>query len=200
MQNKKIKKLLIGTNNRGKLKEIRDLLPKYIKIFLTSDFQLRSPRENGTTFKKNSLIKSKYFSKKTNLICLADDSGLEIDILNKRPGIYSARWAGPNSDFKKAINKVYRELDKKDKDWKNKKIKARFVCALSISYLNKKIACVIGKVEGSISHKPKGKNGFGYDPIFIPDNYKKTFGQMKSSQKYKIDHRYKAFKKIKRFL
>ena len=151
MQNKKIKKLLIGTNNRGKLKEIRDLLPKYIQIFSTSDFQLRSPRENGTTFKKNSLIKSKYFSKKTNLICLADDSGLEIDILNKRPGIYSARWAGPNSDFKKAINKVYKELDKKDKDWKNKKIKARFVCALSISYLNKKIACVIGKVEGSIS-------------------------------------------------
>ncbi len=200
MQNKKIKKLLIGTNNRGKLKEIRDLLPKYIQIFSTSDFQLRSPRENGTTFKKNSLIKSKYFSKKTNLICLADDSGLEIDILNKRPGIYSARWAGPNSDFKKAINKVYRELDKKDKDWKNKKIKARFVCALSISYLNKKIACVIGKVEGSISHKPKGKNGFGYDPIFFPNNVNKTFGEMQPSKKYKLDHRFNAFKKIKKFL
>ena len=200
MQNKKIKKLLIGTNNRGKLKEIRDLLPKYIQIFSTSDFQLRSPRENGTTFKKNSLIKSKYFSKKTNLICLADDSGLEIDILNKRPGIYSARWAGPNSDFKKAINKVYKELDKKDKDWKNKKIKARFVCALSISYLNKKIACVIGKVEGSISYKPKGKNGFGYDPIFFPNNVNKTFGEMQPSKKYKLDHRFNAFKKIKKFL
>ena len=200
MQNKKIKKLLIGTNNRGKLKEIRDLLPKYIQIFSTSDFQLRSPRENGTTFKKNSLIKSKYFSKKTNLICLADDSGLEIDILNKRPGIYSARWAGPNSDFKKAINRVYKELDKKDKDWKNKKIKARFVCALSISYLNKKIACVIGKVEGSISYKPKGKNGFGYDPIFFPNNVNKTFGEMQPSKKYKLDHRFNAFKKIKKFL
>ena len=200
MQNKKIKKLLIGTNNRGKLKEIRDLLPKYIQIFSTSDFQLRSPRENGTTFKKNSLIKSKYFSKKTNLICLADDSGLEIDILNKRPGIYSERWACPNSDFKKAINKVYKELDKKDKDWKNKKIKARFVCALSISYLNKKIACVIGKVEGSISYKPKGKNGFGYDPIFFPNNVNKTFGEMQPSKKYKLDHRFNAFKKIKKFL
>ena len=200
MQNKKIKKLLIGTNNRGKLKEIRDLLPKYIQIFSTSDFQLRSPRENGTTFKKNSLIKSKYFSKKTNLICLADDSGLEIDILNKRPGIYSARWAGPNSDFKKAINKVYKELDKKDKDWKNKKIKARFVCALSLSFLNKKIACVIGKVEGTISPEPKGNNGFGYDPIFILKNKKKTFGEMKPFQKYKLDHRYIAFKKIKKFL
>ena len=98
------------------------------------------------------------------------------------------------------LKKVYREIFKKDKNWKLKKIKARFVCALSISYLNKKIACVTGKVEGTISNTPKGKNGFGYDPIFIPDNYKKTFGQMKSSQKYKIDHRYKAFKKIKRFL
>ena len=200
MQNKKILKLLIGTNNSGKLKEIRDLLPKYIKIFSTSDFQLKSPRENGKTFEQNSLIKSKYFSKKTNLICLADDSGLEIDILKKRPGIYSARWAGPNSDFKKAIKKVYKELDKKDKDWKNKKIKARFICALSISYLDKKIACVTGKVEGSISYKPKGKNGFGYDPIFFPDNEKKTFGEMQPSKKYRLDHRSKAFKKIKKFL
>ena len=175
-------------------------MPKYIKIFSTSDFQLKSPRENGKTFEQNSLIKSKYFSKKTNLICLADDSGLEIDILKKRPGIYSARWAGPNSDFKKAIKKVYKELDKKDKDWKNKKIKARFICALSISYLDKKIACVIGKVEGSISHKPKGKNGFGYDPIFFPGNEKKTFGEMQPSKKYRLDHRSKAFKKIKKFL
>ena len=197
---KKISKLLIGTNNKGKYKEIRDLLPKYIITYSTFDFKLKSPKEDGLTFTENSIIKSKYFSKKTNLICLADDSGLEIDILNKRPGIYSARWAGPNSDFKKAINKVYRELDKKDKDWKNKKIKARFVCALSISYLNKKIACVIGKVEGSISHKPKGKNGFGYDPIFFPNNVNKTFGEMQPSKKYKLDHRFNAFKKIKKFL
>ena len=81
-----------------------------------------------------------------------------------------------------------------------KKIKARFICALSISYLNKKIACVVGKVEGSISHKPKGKNGFGYDPIFIPQKSKKTFGEMKPSKKYKLDHRFKAFVKIKKFL
>ena len=200
MQNKKIKKLLIGTNNRGKLREIRDLLPKYIKTLSTSKFKLKSPNENGKTFEKNSLIKSKYFSKKTNLICLADDSGLEVDLLNKRPGIYSARWGGKTLDFKKAINKVYRELYKKDKDWKKKRIKARFICVLSISYLNKKIACVTGKVEGSISHEPKGKNGFGYDPIFIPNRAKKTFGEMKSSQKYKIDHRFKAFRRIKKFL
>ena len=200
MLKKKIKKLLIGTNNKGKLKEIRDLLPKNIITLSTAEFKLKSPRENGKSFKENSLIKSKYFSKKTNLICLADDSGLEIDILDKNPGIYSARWGGRNSDFNKAIKRVYRELKKKDKYWRNKKIRARFVCALSISYLSKKICCVIGKVEGSISEKPRGKNGFGYDPIFVPINKKKTFGEMKPIQKYKLDHRSKAFKKIKKFL
>jgi XTP/dITP diphosphohydrolase len=197
---KKISKLLIGTNNKGKYKEIRDLLPKHIKTHSTSEFKLKSPREDGQTFEENSIIKSKYFSKKTKLICLADDSGLEIDILDKSPGIYSARWGGKKGDFKKAINKVYRELSKKDKNWKHKKIKARFICALSICYLDKKIASVLGKVEGYISVNPKGENGFGYDPIFIPKNRRKTFAEMSSLQKYKIDHRFVAFKKIKKFL
>ena len=199
MSKQKINKLIIGTNNKGKLREIKSLLPKNIKIYSTSGFNFRSPVENGKTFKENSLIKSKYFSKKTGLICLSDDSGLEIDILDKKPGIYSARWGGKNSDFRKAIKKVYRELNKKNKNWKNKKIKARFVCALTISFKSKKIAQSIGKVEGFISDKPMGKNGFGYDPIFIPKNKKKTFGQMKPSEKYKMDHRFFAFKKIKKF-
>jgi len=197
---KKISKLLIGTNNKGKYKEIKDLLPKCIKTHSTSEFKLKSPKEDGLTFTENSIIKSKHFSKKTKLICLADDSGLEIDILDKSPGIYSARWGGKKGNFKKAINRVYKELSKKDKNWKFKKIKARFICALSICYLDKKIASVLGKVEGYISVKPKGKNGFGYDPIFIPKNKRKTFGEMSSLQKYKIDHRFIAFKKIKKFL
>ena len=197
---KKIKKLLVGTNNKGKLREIKNLMPKNIQILSTLDFKLKSPKENGKTFEQNSIIKSKYFSKKTNLICLADDSGLEIDILDKKPGIYSARWAGKNKNFKTAIKKVFRELSAKDKNWREKTIKARFVCALSISHLNKILASVIGKVEGKISNNPKGKNGFGYDPIFIPKNENKTFGQMSFSKKYKMDHRFKAFKKIKKFL
>jgi len=200
MVKQKIKRLIIGTNNKGKMREIKSLLPKNIKIYSTSEFNLKSPIENGKTFKENSLIKSKYFSKKTGLICLADDSGLEIDILNKKPGIYSARWGGKNSDFNKAIKKVYRELKKKDKNWKNKKIKARFVCALSLCYLDKKISCVQGIVEGKISEQPKGKNGFGYDPIFIPKHKKKTFAEILPKEKYRIDHRYIAFKKIKKFL
>ncbi len=200
MKNKKIKKLLIGTNNMGKLKEISSLLPRYIKILSTFNLKIKSPIENGKTFKENSLIKSRYFSKKTNLICLADDSGLEIDILNKKPGIYSARWGGRSLNFNKAIKKVYRELNKKDKNWRTKKIKARFVCALSISYLEKELASTVGYVEGYISNIPKGDKGFGYDPIFIPLKKKKTFAEMSPQKKYRLDHRYKAFKKIKRFL
>ncbi len=200
MLKKKITKILIGTNNRGKFREIKDLLPKSIEIHSTSDFKLKSPVENGKSFKENSLLKAKFFSKKTKLICIADDSGLEIDCLDKKPGIFSARWAGSKGDFKKAIKRVYKELDKKDKNWKKKKIRARFVCVLSICYLDKIIAVVLGKIEGFISKNPKGSNGFGYDPIFIPKNKKKTFGEMNPSNKYKIDHRSIAFKKIKKFL
>ena len=103
MPTQKINKLLIGTNNKGKLREIKSLLPKNIKIHSTSEFNLKSPLENGKTFKENSLIKSKYFSKKSGLICLADDSGLEIDLLDKNPGIYSARWGGRHGDLTRLL-------------------------------------------------------------------------------------------------
>ena len=200
MKNKKIVEVLIGSNNKGKIREIRDLLPKKIRIYTTQHFKLKSPKETGKTFLKNSLIKAKYFSKKTRKICIADDSGLEIDILNKAPGIYSARWAGKKNNFSLAIRKVYRKLDLADNDWRKKKIKARFICAITIYGPKFKTVQSIGKIEGKISNKKKGKNGFGYDPIFIPNGKKITFGQMKSYQKYKIDHRAKAFKNIKKFL
>ena len=199
MKNKKISKILIGTNNRGKLREITNLLPKKVKVFSTKDFNLKSPNETGKTFKSNALIKAKYFSKKTNLICLSDDSGLEIDVLKKKPGIYSARWGGKKSDFNKAMQRVYKELDKKDKEWRTKKISARFICALVIYWPNRKKIYSLGKVSGKISKTKKGKNGFGYDPIFIPNGHKRTFAEMSKSYKYKIDHRAKAFKKIKKF-
>ena len=199
MKNKKISKILIGTNNRGKLREIASLLPKKVKVFSTKDFNLKSPNETGKTFKSNALIKAKYFSKKTNLICLSDDSGLEIDILKKKPGIYSARWGGKKNDFNKAMQRVYKELDKKDKEWRTKKVSARFICALVIYWPNRKKIYSLGKVSGKISKTKKGKNGFGYDPIFIPNGHKRTFAEMSKSYKYKIDHRAKAFKKIKRF-
>ena len=198
MLKKKITKLLIGTNNKGKLKEIKDLLPNNLKIYSPQNFNIKSPTENGKTFEENSLIKARYFSKKSKMLSLSDDSGLEVDILEKNPGIYSARWGGKKGDFKKAMNRVFKELDKKDKNWKKKKITARFICALTVHDSNKKLISSIGKIEGSISPVMKGKNGFGYDPIFIPKGKKITFGEMKSSEKYKIDHRFKAFKKIKK--
>ena len=197
---KKIKKLIIGTNNKGKLKEIRGLLPKNIESYSPLDFNLKSPIESGKSFKENSLIKARFYSKKTNLTCLADDSGLEIDLLSKKPGIYSARWAGKNGNFITAIKKVFNQLNKKNKNWKKTKVKARFICALSICYDNKRTVSVQGKVEGTISDEMRGNNGFGYDPIFIPINKKKTFSEMSPRQKYKIDHRFQAFKKIKKFL
>ena len=199
MLKKKITKLLIGSNNKGKLKEITDLLPKNLEIYSTSDFKISSPPENGNTFEENSLIKAKHFSKKSKMICLSDDSGLEIDFLDGDPGIYSARWGGKKGDFVKAMNRVFKELDKKSKNWKTKKIKAKFVCALTIYGPNQKIIKSIGKIEGYISPSMKGKNGFGYDPIFVPMGKKITFGEMKPFLKHKIDHRFKAFKKIKKF-
>ena len=199
MLKKKITKILVGTNNIGKLKEIRGLLPKNLKIYSTSDFKIKSPIENGKTFEENSLIKARYFSKKSKMICLSDDSGLEIDALDGAPGIFSARWGGKKGDFVKAMNRVFKELNKKNKNWKTKKIKARFVCALTIYGPNQKTINTVGKVEGYISPFMKGKNGFGYDPIFIPKGKKITFGEMRPLQKYKMDHRFKAFKRIKKF-
>ena len=199
MLKKKIIKLFVGSNNSGKLREIRDLLPKNLEIYSPSELKIKSPVENGKTFEENSLIKAKFFSKKTKMICLSDDSGLEIDDLEGGPGIYSARWGGKKGDFIKAMNRVFKELDKKINNWKTKKIKARFICALTIYGPNQKIINSIGKIEGYISPLMKGKNGFGYDPIFIPKGKKITFGEMKPLQKYKMDHRFKAFKKIKKF-
>ena len=200
MNKKKITNLIVGTNNPGKLREIKDLLRKNIKVHSPKELNLRSPRECGKTFKENSLIKARFFSKKARMICLADDSGLEIDILDKKPGIYSSRWAGVNNNYNFAIKKVFKKLSMKDKNWKNKKIKSRFVCALSVYFPSGKNLSRIGKIEGLVSSVKKGKNGFGYDPIFIPNRRKITFAQMLPKEKFKIDHRSKAFRKIKKFL
>jgi XTP/dITP diphosphohydrolase len=192
---KNIKSLLIATNNKGKLLEIKKLLPKHITFYGPKDFNLTEPVENEKTFEGNAVIKARYCAEKSKLISLSDDSGLEISTLNGNPGVYSARWAGKNKDFKLAIKKVYSKLKKKKK--LNKKNKARFYCSLAIAYPNGVYKTFSGTVNGKISQEPKGYNGFGYDPIFIPNGYKKTFGEMKAELKDKISHRYRAFNKIK---
>ena len=195
---KKIKEILIGTNNKGKYKEICSLLPNEIKKYNPAEFNIPSPEETGKSFEENSFIKASYFSKKTNLVCLSDDSGLEIDILKGAPGIYSSRWSGKKNNFDLAIGKVFREMKKIKKEWKNKS-KARFVCCMTLFLPGDENFISKGIVKGKISPIKKGKNGFGYDPIFIPDGYNKTFGEMESKLKISIDHRFKAFVKIKNF-
>ena len=194
----KIKEILIGTSNIGKYKEICALLPKEIKKYSLREFKILSPEETGKNFKENSLLKASYFCKKTNLICLADDSGLEIDLLNGAPGIYSSRWSGENNNFDLAITKVFHEMRKIKEDWINYN-KAKFVCCLSIFWPNGENFSSEGIVNGKISPRKKGSNGFGYDPIFVPDGHNKTFGEMNLKLKMSVDHRYKAFNKAKKF-
>ena len=194
----KIKEVLVGTNNQGKYKEICDLLPKEVKKYSPKQFNIRTPEETGKSFEENSMIKASYFSKKTNLICLSDDSGLEIDILNGEPGIYSSRWAGEKNDFDLGIKKIFEKINKVEKIWSKNK-KSRFVCCMTLFWPNGKNLSSKGVVEGKISNKKKGNKGFGYDPIFIPDGYEQTFGEMESNLKMSIDHRYKAFSKIEKF-
>jgi XTP/dITP diphosphohydrolase len=194
----KIEEIIIGTNNGGKYKEICALLPKNIKKYSPKEFDLLSPKETGKTFEKNSFIKASYFSRKTNLICLSDDSGLEIDLLKGRPGIYSSRWSGKKNNFDLAIKRVFKEMRKLKKDWKNDN-SARFICCMTLFWPDGKSYLAMGTIKGKISQKKKGKNGFGYDPIFIAEGYNQTFGEMKPILKMSIDHRFKAFLKIKKF-
>ena len=188
----KINKILIGTHNKGKFKEISDLLPKTIEKFSPESFNLDSPEENGKTFKENSEIKANFFCNKTNLITLSDDSGLEIESLNGDPGIHSARWAKKYGSFNKAMDEIINMV----KEVKGN-IKAQFVCSLTIQWPEGKKISELGFIKGKITSK-KGENGFGYDPIFIPEGYTKTFAEMNYKEKLLIDHRYIAYNKLEK--
>ena len=193
----KIKEIIIGTNNAGKSKEICDLLSKKVEKKFPKEFNILSPKETGKSFEENSFIKASYFSKKANLICVSDDSGLEIDLLKGKPGIYSSRWGGDKNDFDLAIRKVFEEMGNIKRDWQNNSL-ARFICCMTLFWPDGKNYSAKGIVRGKISAIKKGKNGFGYDPIFIPEGYNQTFGEMKPELKMSIDHRFKAFLKIKK--
>ena len=194
----KIEKIIIGTNNDGKYKEICDLLPNKVKKYSPREFDILTPAETGKSFEENSLIKASYFSKKTNLICLSDDSGLEIDLLKGKPGIYSSRWSGKKNNFSSAIKKIFKEMNNIKKDWKNNNT-AQFICCMTLFWPNGNSYSSKGVIKGKISSTKKGKNGFGYDPIFIPNGYNQTFGEMESKLKTSIDHRFMAFFEIKKF-
>ena len=194
----KINEIVIGTNNEGKYKEICDLLPNKVKKHSLKKFDIIIPEETGESFEENSFIKAAYFSKKTNLICLSDDSGLEIELLKGEPGIYSSRWSGEKNNFNLAIEKIFEKMYNIKKDWKNDNV-AKFICCMTLFWPNGKSYTSKGVIKGKISATKKGKNGFGYDPIFIPDGYEQTFGEMDPKLKMSIDHRFNAFLKLKKF-
>ncbi len=189
----KHKKIVIASHNKGKIKEIQELLePLKIDIFSATDFDLQEPIENGLSFKQNALIKSSYVSKMIGIPSLSDDSGICFSDLNNEPGIYSARWAGEKKDFKLAMSKVYDSI----KNIKKPNYNCFFVCALSLCWPDGNNVTVSGKIDGKFSWPPKGNFGFGYDPIFQPLGYDKTFGEMKPEFKHSISHRAIAFKKL----
>ena len=187
-----MKKILIGTHNKGKFREISYLLSKKIKKISPNQLKIKSPQETGKTFFANAKLKANYFSKFTKLPVISDDSGLCIKALKDKPGIYSARWAKNHGSFKNAMKFILKKMKKKiDRS-------AIFICSLSFKYPRGKTITVLGKIKGSISLKMLGKKGFGYDPIFIPNSKSITFGQMPKLKKIRMDHRYVAFKKMKR--
>ncbi len=187
-----MKKILIGTHNKGKFKEIAHLISKKYKKISPALLNIKSPKETGSTFIANSKLKVIFFSKFVDYPVISDDSGLSIKALNNKPGIYSARLAKRHGSFYKAMKFILKNMkNKNDRE-------ATFICSLSFKDKKGKITSVEGRLKGKISKKILGNKGFGYDPIFIPVGKKKTFGQMAKSKKIKMDHRFIAFRKLKK--
>ena len=187
-----MKKILIGTHNKGKFREIAYLLSKKYKKVSPVSLKIPSPKETSKSFSGNSKLKVNFFSKFVDFPVISDDSGLCISSLKNKPGVYSARLAKRHGSFSKAMVFILKKMkNKKDRS-------AVFICSLSFKYPKKKLINVTGKIKGSIAKSIRGKKGFGYDPIFIPNKYEKTFGQFSKLKKMRMDHRYQAFKKLKR--
>ena len=186
-----MKKILIGTHNKGKFEEIAYLISKKYKKISPISLKIKSPKETGKSFISNSKLKVNYFSKFVDYPVISDDSGLCIKALNNKPGIYSARLAKKCGGFLKAMKFILKKMKKV----RNRR--ASFVCSLSYKNIKGKIVIAEGRLEGNISKKILGKKGFGYDPIFIPLKGKITLGQMSRFKKIKMDHRFIAFKKLK---
>ena len=193
-KNIRIKSIIIASHNDGKIKEMKPFIKKLkTKIFTAKDFNLKEPKEDGLTFIENALKKSRYVNNKTKKVSIADDSGLVIPILKGKPGIYSARWAGKEKNFNLAITKINNLLPK------TKKTNAYYISVLAITWNKNKEKIFTGKIFGSLTWPPRGNFGFGYDPIFIPSGYNKTFAELSEKIKNKISHRAIAFKKMLKF-
>jgi XTP/dITP diphosphohydrolase len=184
-------KLVVASHNAGKVREIRELLQAFaVDVISAGDLNLPEPEETATTFIGNAELKALAAARAANLPALADDSGLSIDALDGAPGIYSARWAGPDKDFNMAMTRIEREMDGKANR------KARFICALSLAWPDGHCESFEGKVMGVLTFPPSGTKGFGYDPIFIADGHSVTFAEMEPAAKHAISHRADAFRQV----
>jgi XTP/dITP diphosphohydrolase len=183
--------LVIASHNQGKVREIAQLLRPYVARFVSAgELGLPEPEETGTTFRENAELKARAAAVASGRPALSDDSGLVVPALGGRPSIYSARWAGPDRDFGVAMARIRAELPEgAPRD-------AHFVCALSLAWPDGHVETVEGRVHGALTFPPRGDRGFGYDPIFVPDGFADTFGEMEPESKDRISHRADAFRRL----
>ena len=190
-------KIVIATMNEHKAREIRALIGDRYDVMTQASFSIPSVPETGETFEENALIKANEVSRKTGLMTLADDSGLEVDLLDGKPGVYSARYAGPNATDAENNNKLLADLER----FKSQKIMARFQSVIAlIDPLDGSKNIFHGSWEGRIIFEPKGKNGFGYDPLFYLDELESTAGELNQAEKNKLSHRASAMRKVTDYL
>ena len=189
-------RLVIATHNPGKLREMRELLMPYgIEAVAAGEISLAEPEETGTSFAENADIKARAAAAASGLPAFADDSGLVVDALDGDPGIYSARWAGPQKDFRLAMATVEDKLRARGAQAASQRA-AHFVSALCVAWPDGHVESFEAKVEGTLVWPPRGDKGFGYDPMFVPAGHERTFGEMDPAEKHTISHRARAFEKL----
>jgi len=187
-------RLVVATHNPGKAKELAEILEGRFELVAAGELSLPEPDETETTFVGNALLKARAAAEASGLIAIADDSGLSVKALEGAPGIYSARWAGPTRDFGAAMRKVEERLDEVGAE----DFSAWFTSALAVAWPGGGPAVVVeAEVHGQLSFPPRGDKGFGYDPIFVPEGFTQTFGEMEPAQKDGMSHRARAFVKLK---
>ncbi len=190
-------RLVVASHNAGKVREILELLaPLGFDVRGVAELGLPEPEETGSAFSENAALKARVAAEASGLPALADDSGLVVSALKGAPGIHSARWAGPQKNFGEAMERVERELKESGAEDRS----ARFVCALALAEPNGNVRIFEGEVRGRLTFPPRGTNGFGYDPIFVADGMRETFGELEPSHKHAISHRARAFAKLRAFL
>ena len=186
-------KIVVATHNPGKAKELREILENRFELVTAGELNLPEPDETETTFEGNALLKARAASKASGLIALADDSGLSVAALDGAPGIYSARWAGPDKNFTTAMERVQeRWADQASQD-----LACWFTCALAVAWPDGPAMVVEGRIDGTLTFPARGERGFGYDPIFTPLGHTQTFGEMEPAAKDAMSHRALAFAKLK---